>query len=94
MDKEKLREAVIIGTSAARNLKKDRRFNNTEPLVPIVDALLANADPKLITITAVGESDEHYVVVFTKEMAKETADRFYDFIKRLDDEEKTHGDKH
>ena len=55
MDKEKLREAVIIGTSAARNLKKDRRFNNTESLVPIVDGLLASADPKLITITAVGE---------------------------------------
>ena len=94
MGKEKLREAVIIGTSAARNLKKDKRFNNTEPLVPIVDGLLAKEDPKLITITAVGESDEHYVVVFTKEMAKETADRFYAFIKRLEDEEKTNGDKH
>lgn len=91
MNKEKLREAVIIGTSAARNLKKDRRFNNTEPLVPIVDGLLANADPKLITISAVGESNEHYVIVFTKETAKETADRFYEFIKRIEEEEKANG---
>lgn len=91
MDKEKLKEAVIIGTSAARNLKKDKRFNDTEPLVPIVDVLLANADPKLITIIAVGESDEHYVIVFTKEMAKETADRFYEFIKRIEAEEKANG---
>lgn len=85
MDKEKLREAVIIGTLAAVHLKKDKRFADVKPLVPIVD------DPKLITITAVGESDEHYVVVFTKEMAKETADRFYAFIKRLEDEEKANG---
>lgn len=91
MDKEKLREAVIIGTSAARNLKKDKRFNNTEPLVPIVDGLLGSDDPKLITITAVGESNEPYAVVFTKEMAKETADRFYEFIKRIEAEEKTNG---
>jgi len=91
MDKEKLREAVIIGTSAARNLKTDKRFNNAEPLVPIVDGLLANADPKLITISAVGESNEHYVIVFTKEMAKETADRFYEFIKRIEEEEKANG---
>ena len=91
MNKDKLREAVTVGVLAARNLKKDGRFNNTEPLVPIVDALLANADPKLITITAVGESDEHYVIVFTKEMAKETADRFYEFIKRIEAEEKANG---
>lgn len=88
MDKEKLREAVIIGTSAARNLKKDKRFVDVKPLVPVVDGLLANADPKFITITAVGESNEPYVLVFTKEMAKETADRFYEFIKRIEAEEK------
>lgn len=88
MDKEKLREAVIIGTSAARNLKKDRRFVDVKPLVPVVDGLLASTDPKFITITAVGESNEPYVVVFTKEMAKETADRFYEFIKRIEAGEK------
>lgn len=91
MDKEKLREAVIIGTLAAVHLKKDKRFADVKPLVPIVDGLLGSDDPKLITITAVGESDEHYVVVFTKEMAKETADRFYEFIKRIEAEEKTNG---
>lgn len=91
MDKEKLKEALVIGVSAAVHLKKDKCFVDVKPLVPIVDGLLAKEDPKLITITAVGESDEHYVVVFTKEMAKETADRFYAFIKRLEDEEKTNG---
>ena len=94
MDKEKLKEALVIGVSAAVHLKKDKRFVDVKPLVPVVDGLLANADPKFITITAVGESNEPYAVVFTKEMAKETADRFYEFIKRLEDEEKTNGDKH
>lgn len=94
MDKEKLKSVLDIGVRAAMRLKKDKRFDNVEPLVPIVDGLLAKEDPKLITITAVGESDEHYVVVFTKEMAKETADRFYEFIKRIEAEEKTNGDKH
>lgn len=94
MDKEKLSLAITIGVSAAVHLKKDKRFADVKPLVPIVDGLLAKEDPKLITITAVGESDEHYVVVFTKEMAKETADRFYEFIKRIEAEEKTNGDKH
>lgn len=93
MDKEKLKEALVIGVSAAVHLKKkkDKRFVDVKPLVPVVDGLLANADPKFITITAVGESNEPYVLVFTKEMAKETADRFYEFIKRLEGEEKTNG---
>lgn len=94
MDKEKLSLAITIGVSAAVHLKKDKRFADVKPLVPIVDGLLGSDDPKLITITVVGESNEPYAVVFTKEMAKETADRFYAFIKRLEDEEKTNGDKH
>lgn len=88
MDKEKLSLAITIGVSAAVHLKKDKRFTDVKPLVPIVDGLLGSDDPKLITITAVGESNEPLVVVFTKEMAKETADRFYEFIKRLEGEEK------
>ena len=94
MDKEKLSLAITIGVSAAVHLKKDKRFADVKPLVPIVDGLLGSDDPKLIMITAVGESNKSYAVVFTKEMAKETADRFYAFIKRLEDEEKTNGDKH
>lgn len=94
MDKEKLSLAITIGVSAAVHLKKDKRFADVKPLVPIVDGLLGSDDPKLIMITAVGESNEPYVVVFTKEMAKETADRFYAFIKRIEAEEKTNGDKH
>lgn len=94
MDKEKLSLAITIGVSAAVHLKKDKRFADVKPLVPIVDGLLGSDDPKLITITAVGESNEPYVVVFTKEMAKETADRFYEFINRIEDEGKTNGDKH
>lgn len=94
MDKEKLKEALVIGVSAAVHLKKDKRFVDVKPLVPVVDGLLASTDPKFITITAVGESNEPYVVVFTKEMAKETADRFYEFINRIEDEGKTNGDKH
>ena len=94
MDKEKLSLAITIGVSAAVHLKKDKRFADVKPLVPIVDGLLGSDDPKLITITAVGESNEPYVVVFTKEMAKGTADRFYAFIKRIEAEEKTNGDKH
>lgn len=91
MDKEKLSLAITIGVSAAVHLKKDKRFADVKPLVPIVDGLLGSDDPKLITITAVGESNEPYTVVFTKEMAKETADRFYEFIKRIEAEEKTNG---
>lgn len=91
MNKDKLKEALVIGVSAAVHLKKDKRFVDVKPLVPVVDGLLANADPKFITITAVGESNEPYVVVFTKEMAKETADRFYEFIKRIEEEEKANG---
>lgn len=92
MDKEKLKEALVIGVSAAVHLKKDKRFVDVTPLVPVVvDGLLANADPKFITIIAVGESNESYVLVFTKEMAKETADRFYEFIKRIEAEEKANG---
>ena len=91
MDKEKLSLAITIGVSAAVHLKKDKRFADVKPLVPIVDGLLGSDDPKLITITAVGESNKPYAVVFTKEMAKETADRFYEFIKRIEAEEKTNG---
>ena len=94
MDKEKLSLAITIGVSAAVHLKKDKRFADVKPLVPIVDGLLGSDDPKLITITVVGESNEPYAVVFTKEMAKETADRFYEFINRIEDEGKTNGDKH
>lgn len=94
MDKEKLSLAITIGVSAAVHLKKDKRFADVKPLVPIVDGLLGSDDPKLITITAVGESNEPYAVVFTKEMAKETADQFYEFINRIEDEGKTNGDKH
>lgn len=91
MDKEKLSLAITIGVNAAVHLKKDKRFADVKPLVPIVDGLLGSDDPKLITITAVGESNEPYVVVFTKKMAKETADRFYEFINRIEDEEKANG---
>ena len=65
MDKEKLSLAITIGVSAAVHLKKDKRFADVKPLVPIVDGLLGSDDPKLITITAVGESNEPYAVVFT-----------------------------
>lgn len=91
MDKDKLTLAIIAGVSAAMNLKRDKRFADVKPLVPIVDGLLANEDPKLITITAVGECNKPYSVVFTKEMARETADRFYEFIKRIEAEEKANG---
>ena len=91
MDKENLRLAITFGVTAAVHLTKDKRFADVKPLVPIVDGLLGSDDPKLITITAVGESNAPYAVVFTKEMAKETADRFYEFIKRIEAEEKTNG---
>ncbi len=94
MDKEKLKSVLDIGVRAAMHLKKDKRFDNVEPLVPVVDGALTG-DSRFITITAVGaKGNEAYVLVFTKEMAKETADRFYDFIKRIEDEEKVNGDKH
>lgn len=88
MDKKKLKSVLGIGVQAAMHLKKDKRFDNVEPLVPVVDGAPAG-EPRFITITAVGtKGNEVYVLVFTKEMAKETADRFYDFIKRIEDEEK------
>lgn len=40
MDKERLSLAITIGVSAAVHLKKDKRFADVKPLVPIVDGLL------------------------------------------------------
>lgn len=89
MDKEKLTNAVFIGILAARRLKKDKRFNEFEPLIPVtVERVATSADPKYITITAVSaEGDDVYGLAFTKETAKETADCFYGLIKRIEDEE-------
>lgn len=80
-------KSLGVALSAAVHLKKDERFDGVVPVVPAITGVMCT-EPRYITVTAVdGNGDDLYVMPLTKEMSKEMADQFYDYIKRLEEEE-------
>lgn len=75
--------AELLGDAlrGAAALKKDKRFKDSVPLVPVVDGALFKNDPKLVTITAVSaKGDELYEVAFTKPMLADIVAHFSEYL--------------
>lgn len=83
----KTNKSLGVALSAAVHLKKDERFDGVVPVVPVNTGVMREK-PRYIAVTLVdSKGDDIYVMPLTKEMAKEMADQFYDYIKRLEEEE-------
>ena len=75
--------AELLGNAlkGAAALKKDKRFKDSVPLVPVVDGALFKDDPKLVTITAVSaKGDELYEIAFTKPMLADIVAHFSEYL--------------
>lgn len=79
-------KSLGVALSAAVHLKKDERFDGVVPVVPVITGVMRE-EPRYIAVTLVdSKGDDIYVMPLTKEMAKEMADQFYDYIKCLEEE--------
>lgn len=81
-------KSLGLALKVAAIMKQDERFDEVVPIIPVITGVMRKGEPKYITVTAVGaEGDDLYVMPLSKELAKEMADQFYGYIKRLEEEE-------